>query len=41
MFCPRAFLFLCFSAFTVLQIRKAKRDDLGIISHVTPLKCML
>ena len=26
---------------TVLQIRMSKRDDLGIICHITPLKLML
>ena len=25
----------------VLQIRRGKRDDLGIVFHITPLKCKL
>ena len=26
---------------SVLQIRRGKRDNLGILFHITPLKCML
>ena len=26
---------------TVLQIKRGKRDCLGIIFHISPLKCML
>ena len=28
-------------AILVLQIRRGKRDNLGIILHITPLNCML
>ena len=37
----RTHLRFFFKFYPMFQIRRGKKDNLGIILHITPLKCML